>query len=299
MKLMRSWLFVPGHKQRMLDKQRTLDVDVVMLDIEDGVPPAEKDLARELIAKTLNTERPAEEPTRFVRINAIGHERMEADLEAVLCANLEGLVLPKVESVEEVKTVEKILEAKEPELGLERGTIRFLVAIENSKGMLNAPQIAACSERVVGLMLGTEDFSRDLGLPMMRKNEAQELIYIRSSLVVAAASANVQAVDGVWPDIQDKEGLLVDTKQSRNLGFTGKSLFHPSQIEAINKAFSPTPEEVGYCSEVIKAFDEAVARGEGAIAFGGQLIDLPIVERARRTLRLAEALGISAPASGE
>ena len=197
MELTRSWLFVPGHKQRMLDKQRTLEVDAVMLDIEDGVPPAEKGLARELIAKTLETKRSFEEPTRFVRINAIGHERMEEDLEAVLCANLEGLVLPKVESVEEVKTVERILEAREPQLGLEPGSIILLVAIENSKGLLRAPEIASCSSRVMGLMLGTEDFGRDLGLPMLRKDEAMELIYIRSSLVVAAASANVQAVDGV------------------------------------------------------------------------------------------------------
>jgi citrate lyase subunit beta/citryl-CoA lyase len=144
-------------------------------------------------------------------------------------------------------------------------------------------------------MLGTEDFGRDLGLPVVRRDEASELIYIRSALVLAAASVNLQAVDGVWPDIEDKEGLLADTKRSRCLGFTGKSLFHPSQIEAINAAFSPTAEEVDYCSRVVKAFDEALARGDGAIAFGGQLIDLPIVERARRTLVLAEALGISAP----
>ena len=297
--LMRSWLFVPGHKQRMLDKSLGLDVDAVMLDIEDGVPPAEKELARTMIAKHLETENPVNSPTRFVRINSIGHSRMEADLETVLCSGLEGLVLPKVESVEEVKIVEKVLDTRESEVGLEPGSTRILVAIENSKGLFQAPAIAACSPRIIGLMLGTEDFARDLGLPMIRKDEALELIHIRSSLVLAAASAGVQAVDGVWPDIEDKDGLLADTRQSRCLGFTGKSLFHPSQIEAINAAFSPAPEEIDYCSEVIKAFDEAMARGDGAIAFGGQLIDLPIVDRARRTMALAEYLGISATPSQE
>jgi citrate lyase subunit beta/citryl-CoA lyase len=299
MDLMRSWLFVPGHKQRMVEKSLGLDVDAIMLDIEDGVPPAQKDLARTLIAQALEAEGSANGPSRFVRVNAIGHPRMEADLEAVLCAGLDGLVLPKVESVEEVQAVEGILNAREPQAGLEPGGIALLIAIESPKGLFQAPAIASCSPRVVGLMFGAEDFGRELGLPVVREREARELIYARSSLVLAAASAHVQAVDGVWPDLADQDGLWADTRQARCLGFSGKSLIHPSQIEAINTVFSPSPEEVEYCRQVIDAFDEAMARGDGSIAFGGQLIDLPIVERARRTLVLAEHQGISAPPSQE
>ena len=143
-------------------------------------------------------------------------------------------------------------------------------------------------------MFGAEDYGQELGLPLVREEEARELIYARSTLVSAAASAHVQAVDGVWPDIADADGLWADTRRARRLGFSGKSLVHPSQIEAINTVFSPSPEEVDFCRRVIDAFDEATARGDGSIAFGGQLIDLPIVERARRTLALAEELGISA-----
>ena len=284
---------MPGNKERMVQKSLGLDVDAVMLDIEDGVPPAEKELARELIGHALGTERPDGGPARFVRINAIGHPRMDADLEAVLQPGLEGLVLPKVESVEEVRTVAGVLDVREPEAGLEPGSVALLIAIESPKGLFQAPAIAACSDRVVGLMFGAEDFGLELGLPLVREEEARELIYARSTLVSAAAAAHVQAVDGVWPDIRDDDGLWADARQARRLGFSGKSLIHPSQISAINTAFSPSPEEIERSRQVIDAFDEARARGDGSIAFGGQLIDLPIVERARRTLALAEDLGIS------
>jgi citrate lyase subunit beta/citryl-CoA lyase len=297
MDLARSWLFVPGQKQRMVDKSRGLDVDAIMLDIEDGVPPPEKEQARRLIAEALDSDWPAGGPTRFVRINAIGHPRMEADLKAVLRPGLEGLVLPKVESADEVRTVEETLDAREAQAGLEPGSVGLLVAIESPRGLFQAQAIAASSARVVGLMFGAEDFGKELGLPMVREGEAQELIHARATLVMAAAAAHVQAVDGVWPDIVDQDGLWADVRQARRLGFSGKSLFHPSQIEAINTLFSPSLEEVDYCRQVVEAFDEAIARGDGSIAFGGQLIDLPIVERARRTMLLAEYLGIGTPDS--
>jgi citrate lyase subunit beta/citryl-CoA lyase len=164
---------------------------------------------------------------------------------------------------------------------------------ESPRGLLNVAAIAAASERVAALMFGAEDYGRELGLPVKREGEAAELIYARSAFVNGAAAAHVQAVDGVWPDIQDAAGLERDCLQSRRLGFTGKSLIHPGQIDAINRAFSPTPEEIEYSRAVVAAFDAAQAKGEGSIAFGGQLIDLPIVERARRTLALAEAVGVA------
>ena len=294
MNLKRSWMFVPGHRQRMIDKALGLDTDVIMLDIEDGVPPAEKDQARTLISEALREERGEKGPERYVRINSIGHPRMEADLVAVIRPGLDGLVLPKVESPQEVQQVERLLDAEEPKLGLDRGKLRLLVAIESPKGLLQAQAIASSSPRVVGLMFGAEDFGRELGLPTFRELEARELLYERSALVVAAASAHIQVVDGVWTDLQDLEGLRADAGQARRLGFTAKSLIHPSQIEPINTVFSPTPEEVEHAEKVVQAYEEALARGDGSIAFGGQLIDLPIVERARSTLAMAEALGDSA-----
>ncbi|HWO42035.1 MAG TPA: CoA ester lyase [Candidatus Eisenbacteria bacterium] len=294
MELKRSWMFVPGHRQKMIDKALGLNADAIMLDIEDGVAPNEKDTARRLIAEALGRPKEPGSPARFVRINAIAHERMQADFEAVVRPGLEGLVLPKVESADEVRQIDGILNEREPKLKMDTGGVKLLVAIESPKGLLNAPAIAASSPRVVGLMFGAEDFGRELGLPTAREAEARDMLYARSALVVAAASAHVQSVDGVWVDLKDTEGLVAFATQSRRLGFSGMSLIHPSQIEPINSVFSPTPEDVSYARKVVEAFEQANARGDGSIAFGGQLIDRPIVERARRTLELAAALGVEA-----
>jgi citrate lyase subunit beta/citryl-CoA lyase len=293
MDLKRSWMFVPGHRQRMIDKAFGLNADAIMLDIEDGVAPSEKDAARKNIADSLGREKAAGTPARFVRVNAIGHARMDADLEAVARPGLDGLVCPKVDSPDEVHKVDAILNEREPKMKMERGGVKLLIAIESPKGLLNAPAIAAASPRVLGLMFGAEDFGRELGLPTAREGEARDLIYARSAIVIAAASAHVQAVDGVWVDLNDSPGLVGFARQSRRLGFSGMSLIHPSQIDPINTVFSPTSEEIDYAQKVLQAFDEAQARGDGSIAFGGQLIDRPIVERARRTLEMATSLGIS------
>lgn len=298
MDLLRSWMFVPGHRQRMIDKALGLHVDAIILDIEDGVASGEKDAARRQIAASLDqvqarligSASPGGPPARYVRINAIGHERMQADLSTVLRPGLEGLVLPKVETAEQVKTVEEILDRREPEVGIPAGGVRLLVSIESPRGLLNIQVIAISSPRIIGLMFGAEDFGKELGLPTRREGEARDLLYARSALVTAAAAAHLQAVDGVWPDLQDLEGLRKFALQSRRLGFSGMSLIHPAQIEPINVIFSPTPAEVDHARQVVQAFEEAVARGDGSIAFGGQLIDLPIVERARRTLALAKSL---------
>ncbi|HVB85549.1 MAG TPA: CoA ester lyase [Candidatus Dormibacteraeota bacterium] len=295
--LLRTWMFVPGNRQRMLEKAMGVPVGAVMMDIEDGVAPAEKDLARQQIAISLDqvavrlkNEKQFRTPARFVRINAVGHERCKDDLASIVRQGLEGLVLPKVETPEQVRTVEQLLDRRESEVGLARGSVRLLPALESPKGLFNAYAIASASPRVIGLLFGAEDFSRELGLPLRREGEARDLIFARSALVTAAACAHVQAVDGVWPDLQDTEGLKTFALQSRRLGFSGMSVIHPAQVETVNAAFSPTADDVDYARRVLQAFDEANARGEGAVAFGGQLLDLPIIDRARQTLDLAESL---------
>ncbi|MCL4487454.1 MAG: CoA ester lyase [Chloroflexi bacterium] len=292
MKLLRSWMFVPGNSQKMIDKALGLDASAIMLDIEDGVAPAEKDTARRQIAASLDRvcgER-SRTPVRYVRVNAIGHERMRADCEHIIRPGVEGLVLPKVETPDQVKMVADMLDRREPELGIPKGSINLLIAIESPIGLMNAFAIATSSPRAIGLMFGAEDFGKSLGLPVHRVAEAAELLYARSALVIAGAAAEVQIIDGVWPNFRDLEGLERYAVQSRRLGFTGMSLFHPGQIATINRVFSPSSEEVDYARQVIQAFEEAQARGDGAVAFGGQLLDLPIIERARRTVELASSV---------
>jgi citrate lyase subunit beta/citryl-CoA lyase len=297
--LRRSWMFVPGHRQKMIDKALDLaKVDALMLDIEDGVPQQEKQTARGQIGASLVKERePGTTPARFVRVSAVGYEYIAADLAHIVQPGLDGLVLPKVETSQQIQLVDAILRDCERQKGMAAGKIALLIAIESPRGLLNAYAIATASPRVTGLLFGAEDLGKELGLPFRREAEASELLFQRSTLVVAAAAANIQAVDGVWPDLSDAEGLKRYALQSRRLGFSGMSLIHPGQIDTINQIFGPGADEVAYCQKVIEAFDAAIARGDGSIAFGGQLIDLPIVERAKRTVAFAAKLGLAAASS--
>jgi citrate lyase subunit beta/citryl-CoA lyase len=300
-KLLRSWMFVPGDRQRMIDKALGLHVDAVMLDIEDGVAPAEKANARRQIAASLDALVPRlksdpslKTPARYVRVNAVGTDRIAADLDAVIRPGCEGLVVSKVERPDQVDEIDGTVGRLEDSRGLMKGAVRLLVAIESPIGLFNAYAIAAASPRVMGLIFGAEDFCREMALPLRREGEASDLIYARSHLATAAAAAHVQSVDGVWVDLNDPEGLKVFARQARRLGMSGMSLIHPSQIDEVNAAFTPTPADMDYAEAVLKAFDEARARGEGAIAFRGQLLDFPIVDRARQTVELGRSLGVGA-----
>jgi citrate lyase subunit beta/citryl-CoA lyase len=292
MLLTRSLMFVPGSKQRMIDKSLGMaHLDVAMYDIEDGVAPQEKPLARTLIAEMLDRPRQPQSPSRFVRINGVGSgkDRIDADL-GLIRPGLDGLVVPKVTTTDELGWIAEEIDRREKASGMPSGSVRIIAAIESARGLLHAPQIATASPRVLGLLFGAEDYALDLRLPSNREGEARELLFARSWFANAAAAGNVEAFDGVWPDIGDTEGVRRDALQARRLGMTGKSLFHPSQIDVINESFVPTNAELGYAQRVVQAFDEAQTRGDGAVAFGGQLLDLPIVERARRTLVIHEAL---------
>lgn len=288
-RFLRSWMFVPGNRQRFLDKAYGLNVDAIFLDLEDGVLPPEKPVARQLIAEYL--KRPAGGPLRFVRLNAVSTPWFQDDVKAVFQPGLQGVCIPKVESAADLAPVEAAVAELERREGLPPGEIRFVVAIETALGLLRAPEIAAASPRVLALMLGGEDFALDLGLGTLREKEARELIYVRSALVVAAKAAHVLAIDGVFADLEDEAGFQQDAQQARRLGFDGKSLFHPKQIDAINAIFSPSESEIEYARRVVGAYEEAMARGDGSVALGGQLVDLPIVRRAQRTLELAAMAG--------
>jgi citrate lyase subunit beta/citryl-CoA lyase len=295
MDIQRSLMFVPGSSEKMLTKALGLhELDLAMFDLEDGVTPPNKAAARDLVAAML--QQPAGGPHRFVRINAVGSEWIEADLQTIVVPGLEGLVLPKVEHTDQIAVVESLVSQQERQGGVQVGAIQFIVAIESALGLLNAPSIAASNPRILGLMFGAEDYSLDLGLPTQREGEARELIYARSAIVVAAASAHVQAMDGVWPDYRDPDGLRTDAIQARRLGFSGKSTFHPGQIALINEIFSPSEQDVEHARRVVAAFDEAQEQGQASTALGGQLIDLPIVERARRVIDLYEGRRSSASA---
>ncbi len=290
--LQRSWMFVPGHTARFVEKAAGVPADAVFLDLEDGVPVAEKQAARRLVAEVLG--RPDFGPRRFVRLNSIASPWSDDDLEAVVVPGLDGVCLPKVETATEVLHLAGRLDELERRRSMGSGAVRVVAAIESARGLLAAPAIAASHARMEALMFGAEDFALDLGLGTHRAGESRELIHARSSLVVAAASARVGSIDGVFPDLDDPEGLAADILQARRLGFSGKSTFNPRQLDGINRAFSPSPDEVDYAKKVVAAFDDAQSRGEGSVAVGGQLVDLPIVMRARRLIEASALVAMIA-----
>ncbi len=299
-RLLRSWMFVPGERQRMIDKALTLPVDAIMMDIEDGVAPAEKENARRQIGASLDAvaERLKADPTyrtpmRYVRVNQVGSQRFIEDIKAVVRPGLEGLVVPKVDTIDQVRIVEDELGRAEVARHMPGGSVKLLVAIESPIGLFNAYPIASSSPRIMGLMFGTEDFTREMNMPVRREGESIDLIYARSHIATACAAAHIQAVDGVWVDLNDPEGAKRFAIQARRLGMTAISIIHPNQIDIANNAFTPAREDIEYASAVLAAFDEARAKGLGAIQFRGQLLDYPIVDRARQTVALAKMLGVA------
>lgn len=284
----RSWMFVPGNNPRYLSKAAGSAADAVLLDLEDGVPTAEKESARARVADVLAVA--GFRPRRFVRLNAASTPWFDDDLDTLVRCAPTGLCVPKVDTPDVIREVSARVAKLEAAAGLAAGSVRLVAAIESALALVNAPAIAAADPRLDGIMFGAEDYALTLGLGTMRQREGAELVYARSAIVNAAAAADIDSIDGVFPDLDDPEGTLADIQRSRDLGFTGKSTFNPRQLDDINRIFSPQPDEIDYATRVVAAFDQAQARGDGSVAVGGQLVDRPIVLRAQRTLEIHSTL---------
>ena len=281
---LRSLLYLPGNRQRFFAKLAELSPDGVIFDLEDAVPPAEKLAARQTVRAALPGV-PRERMAVFVRVNTPASGLARDDVEGVVCAELDGLVVPKVEASADVRLVAEWLDRAEERAGLEQGRIGIVAILETVRGALNAVAIATAEPRLLALAFGSEDFSRDLGVE--RTPEGIETAYPRAHVALAARGTGLQALDTPWTDIADADGLRRETRQGRQLGYTGKQLIHPSQIEVVHAAYAPSPEEVAWARKVVAAYDQATAQGRGAIRVDDKLIDVPMVERARRTLALA------------
>ncbi len=278
MKAMRSWLFVPGHRQPMIDKAPGLPADVLIFDLEDGVPEAEKDVARERVAAALG--RTPGGPPRFVRVHGGGSSHLDNDLRTVVREGLQGLVLPKVQGPEDVLQMHRWLEGHEAKAGIPSGGVRLLATIESARGLVQAPAIASATPRLVGIMFGAEDFALDLGI-FSQPGEGL-FNYARSALAVAAASGQIRAIDKVFTDIRDPDGLVREARQARDLGLSGKAVIHPGQVGAVNDIFSPTEVEVVRARRIVSAFEHR--SDEGAATVDGRMVDRPVLEQARRIL---------------
>lgn len=280
----RSWLFVPGNNPKYLAKARDCDASVLLVDLEDGVLPENKQQARTMVREFVAGP---STPLRFVRVNAVETGMLDDDLDAVVVPGISGICLPKVDSPRDIEALSAQLDALERDRGMDPGSVRILAAVESARSLLAAPAIASADPRVIGLIFGAEDFALDLGLLTNRQFEAADLGYARSAIVVAAVSAGVASVDGVYPKLDSEDGLLAEARRSRDLGFTGKSTFSPRQLPLIHSVFQPDVDEVDYSRRVVAAFEHAATQASGSAIVDGQLVDLPIVMRARRVLALA------------
>jgi len=279
-RLRQSRLYAPGNNPRLLVGIDLHGADCVLLDLEDSVPPAEKLAARTLVKHLLAAVDFPEEA--WVRINPLDTYGRE-DLAEVLLGRPHGICLPKSESADDVREASATMMEIEQELGIPVGTTWIMPIIETARGVLRAEEIAAASNRVAAVAFGAEDFTRDVGA----KRTSESLMFARSMIVAAAKAAGVQASDTVYANLEDEEGLVTETRLARDLGFDGKGAINPRQIAPIHAVFSPSEQEVEEAHRIVTAAEEAQAKGLGAIAIGGKMIDKPVLERARKTLKLA------------
>jgi len=281
-RLRRTRLYAPGNNPRLLVGIELHNADCVLLDLEDSVPPKEKYAARILVKHILATLDFAEV---WVRINPLSTDGQD-DLAEVMRAQPHGICLPKAESAADINMLDEELSRLEGKYGIPQGSTHIMPIIETAKGILHCDGIAAASPRVALLAFGAEDFTRDLGATRSPLN----LLYARSKIVAAAAAAGVQASDTVYSNVDDEEGLITETKMARGLGFDGKGVINPRQIEPIHTVFSPSKQEISQARRIVAAAEEATEKGIGAVAIDGKMVDLPVLKRARRTLELAESI---------
>ena len=288
-RLRRSLLYVPGNMPSMLQNIPLFGCDAVQIDLEDAVPYSEKDAARILVRRFLENYKERNKEI-LVRINALDTKWALDDLKVVLPARPDGIRLPKADSPEIVERLDTLLTEYEEELGLEVGHFRILPSIETAQGVINAVQTARASSRLIGLAFGAEDYVTTMEIE--RTKVGEEHFNARMNVLWGAKAAGIQAIDSIFADVNDMEGLRHETELIKRLGFTGKCMINPRQIDIIHEVFAPKQAEVDYALEVIDAIKRAREMGTGVISLKGKMIDRPVVIRAARVLNTARAHGM-------
>lgn len=298
---LRSWLFAPAHRARLVEKVGEVGADAIILDLEDAVPLAEKASARQ--AAAAGVARWAGRQV-YVRINPLRASTPytlaegRADLEAVLVPGLCGVLLPKAEDPADLRELDDLLAEGEARLGLAPRSLDLVPLIETARGLWNLLDLLQAAPRVRRVAFGAYDFARDLDIRL--SPEGHELLLARSRLVLASRVAGREApIDTVYAQIDDDAGLERQAALARGLGFQGKLVIHPRQVPTVNAAFSPTAEEIAQARRVVAAFDQAEASGSAAIALDGMLVDYPVAQRARELLARARAIAEREPGGDE
>ncbi|HBZ08359.1 MAG TPA: CoA ester lyase [Bacillus bacterium] len=279
----RSWLFVPGSQDKYLKKVKELKTDVIIFDLEDSVIKAKKDEARVKVSEAISDMRTK---VNFVRVNGIYTEFFIDDLEKLVRPGLTGIVLPKVNKRDDMIIADYMLDQIEKKHLLEPKSVTIVPIIESAKALHNAYDIASSCNRVKCLAFGAEDLMLDMNI---KSSNGIETLYARSKMIeVSKASSIGPPIDQIYPNLADMEGLRKEAENGRNLGFQGKLLIHPNQVETINEVFTPTIEEINEAKEVIEKYHKSIVEGFGVSKVNGKMIDAPIVEKAKRILDYAE-----------
>ncbi len=288
-RLRRSLLYVPGNMPAMLQNIPVFECDVCIIDLEDAVPRAEKDAARHLAASFLRSYVHRNKEV-FVRVNGLETPYLRDDLQAILPAMPDGVRLPKCEKPEFAERLDDMLSEHEEYLGVEVGHFKIIASVESALGIFNVERIARASDRLVALAFSAEDYTASLHVD--RPKSGDHLLVPRQLLLMACRAAGIQAIDTVWADTADLAGFRTECEHIKLLGFDGKSLVNPRQIDPLHEVFAPKESEVDYALQVVEAITRAREQGTGVISLGGKMVDPPVVARAVRVLLAARAQGM-------
>jgi citrate lyase beta subunit len=283
----RALLYVPGNDRHKIEKALTLGVDCICMDMEDGVALNRKAEARATIARALQ-ELDFGRSERLARINAVGPGLEKDDIESVLPYHPDGIVIPKIESLEQIQWASGKIEAAELASGWPVNSIRLIVDVETARGILNLKEIAA-HPRLDAVIFGAEDFAASVGAT--RTADAWEVFYARSAVVTVAAAYGLGAIDMVTIDFKDIEKIRQEARFGAQMGYSGKQIIHPNQVAPVQEAFTPDAEAIAHARRLVEAFEEHQAKGSGAFALDGKMIDMPLVKAAQNVLARARTAG--------
>ena len=286
MLITRSLLFVPANRDNMVARAHQTPADVIVLDLEDSVPPSEKESTRGKLRDAVISLKAAGK-TVHVRVNGLDTGLTRDDLAAAIGPGLDGLVFPKAEGARDIRQLDVMIREQEMRNNVTPGTVQLFPHVESARGVLRCEDVAQASSRIAGMSLGGEDYVASLGVP--RTSEALE--YGRRVVVNVCSAYGLLPLDVVYPVINDEPGLKAETEYIRSIGFKGKYVIHPGQVETVNRAFSPHAGEVEAARRAVVAFDEAVTRGQASVQVDGRMVDIPGAKRYRDLIAYAEAVG--------
>ena len=286
--MFRSLLFIPGNNDRFLKKSTSLHPDILCYDLEDSVPSNEKEGARRLVGAQLASQEENKLSPIYVRINSVDSGMIDSDLESILGNKLDGIVLPKIGNSKEVmQVIDKIhIIASKRKLA---SRIQIIPSIETASGVVNANSIAAAHEDVVALVFGVFDYLYDMDIDS-EYDDSISYNYARSKIPVDAKAAGIDALDGIWQKVSDLDGLTMDAKVAKNLGYSGKTLIHPSNINPVHDIFQPTKKQIEWAKKVLASLQDSIEKGnpKGAILLDGKMIDAVHYKQARAVLKAAD-----------